>query len=193
MPAPMRARRIGEWVFVPGANCFGDARGLFGGSARRVIVPSARAMPIAERWRATASCSRWPRPRYHAIAGGSAPDLIVGHGVLGRLLARITIASGAPAPTVWETNAARRDGAAGYAVIDPEHDERRDYRRICDASGAARLLDTADRAARQGRRDRAGGLLRAACRFTFPPAFMREARFRVAAELRPDDLRRPSR
>ena len=34
--------RIGEWVFVPGANCFEGARGLFGGSARRVVLPSAR-------------------------------------------------------------------------------------------------------------------------------------------------------
>ena len=38
--------RIGEWVFVPGANCYADARGLFGGTARRVILPSRRAMPI---------------------------------------------------------------------------------------------------------------------------------------------------
>ena len=30
--------RIGEWVFVPGANCFADARGLFGGSARRLAA-----------------------------------------------------------------------------------------------------------------------------------------------------------
>ena len=30
--------RIGELVFVPGASCFKDARGLFGGAARRLIV-----------------------------------------------------------------------------------------------------------------------------------------------------------
>lgn len=35
--------RIGDWVFVPGASCFRDARGLFGGSARRLVLPSARA------------------------------------------------------------------------------------------------------------------------------------------------------
>ena len=48
----------------------------------------------------------------HAMAGTwtrRVPDLIVGHGVLGRLLARLTIAAGAPAPTVWEIDAARRD------------------------------------------------------------------------------------
>jgi bacteriochlorophyllide a dehydrogenase len=41
--------RIGEWVFVPGASCYRDARGLFGGASRRVIVASARAMPVAEK------------------------------------------------------------------------------------------------------------------------------------------------
>ncbi len=46
----------------------------------------------------------------HAIAGfGTAlPDLIVGHGVLGRLLARLTLAAGGTPPTVWELNPRRR-------------------------------------------------------------------------------------
>ena len=49
----------------------------------------------------------------HALAGFNTalPDLSVGHGTLGRLLAWLTIAAGTPAPTVWETNAARRSGA----------------------------------------------------------------------------------
>ena len=46
--------------------------------------------------------------------GKTAPDLIVGHGVLGRLLARLTIAAGCPAPTVWEIDPARMSGADGY-------------------------------------------------------------------------------
>jgi 3-hydroxyethyl bacteriochlorophyllide a dehydrogenase len=33
-------RREGDWVFVPGANCFGEVRGLFGGSASRVTCPA---------------------------------------------------------------------------------------------------------------------------------------------------------
>ena len=47
----------------------------------------------------------------HAMAGlnKSVPDLIVGHGVLGRLLARLTIAAGAPAPTVWEIDPAKHE------------------------------------------------------------------------------------
>src|SRR5207237_10751563 len=35
--------RIGETVFVPGANCYEGARGLFGGAAKRLIVPARRA------------------------------------------------------------------------------------------------------------------------------------------------------
>ncbi|HAE00736.1 MAG TPA: chlorophyll synthesis pathway protein BchC, partial [Rhodospirillaceae bacterium] len=32
--------REGDFVFVPGASCFGEVRGLFGGSARRLVVPA---------------------------------------------------------------------------------------------------------------------------------------------------------
>ena len=70
----------------------------------------------------------------HAIAGGALPDLIVGHGVLGRLLARIAVASGA-APIVWEAQPGRREGGRGYDVVDPQDDPRRDYRAIYDVSG----------------------------------------------------------
>jgi 3-hydroxyethyl bacteriochlorophyllide a dehydrogenase len=40
--------RVGERVFVPGARCFGEVRGLFGGAASRLVVPAARALPIDE-------------------------------------------------------------------------------------------------------------------------------------------------
>ena len=39
-------RRVGERVFVPGARCFGEVRGLFGGSASRLVVPATKATPI---------------------------------------------------------------------------------------------------------------------------------------------------
>jgi 3-hydroxyethyl bacteriochlorophyllide a dehydrogenase len=122
----------------------------------------------------------------HAVAGAT-PDLIVGHGVLGRLAARLAVAAGG-APTVWETNAVRRDGAEGYRAIDPATDERRDYRCILDVSGAADLLDTLI-----GRGTRGGEIVLAGfydrISFAFPPAFMRETRLRIAAEFRDDDLR----
>lgn len=179
--------RIGEWVFVPGANCFADARGLFGGSARRLVVPSARALPIDESWGSDGVLFALAATALHAMAGG-APDLIVGHGILGRLLARLTIARGAPAPTVWEINAERAAGDHGYAVIHPDSDERRDYRSICDVSGDSALLDTLIGRLAKGGEVTLAGFYQAPLSFTFPPAFMREARIRVAAEWGPDDL-----
>jgi 3-hydroxyethyl bacteriochlorophyllide a dehydrogenase len=37
---------VGERVFVPGARCFGEVRGLFGGAAQRVVVPGCACAPI---------------------------------------------------------------------------------------------------------------------------------------------------
>jgi 3-hydroxyethyl bacteriochlorophyllide a dehydrogenase len=185
---PEARGRIGEWVFVPGANCYEGARGLFGGSSSRVVVPSARVMPVPESLGAQGILCALAATAQHAIVGHAAPDLIVGHGVLGRLLARIAIASGAPAPTVWETNPVRRDGAQGYVVTDAEHDERRDYRAIYDASGAEGLTDLLiSRLARSGELVLAGFYTKPIS-FTFPPAFMREARLRIAAEFLPGDM-----
>ena len=41
-------RRLGERVFVQGARCYGEVRGLFGGAASRVVVPAARVTAIDE-------------------------------------------------------------------------------------------------------------------------------------------------
>lgn len=183
------AHRIGEYVFIPGATCYKDVRGLFGGAARRLVAPSARATQIPEHLGARGVLFALAATAHHAIAGGAPPDLIVGHGVLGRLLARITVALGAPAPKVWEINPQRRDGAVGYAVIDPEQDERRDYRCICDASGAGALLDTFIGRLAKGGEIVLAGFYEERLSFGFVPAFMREARVRVAAEWRPEDLR----
>ena len=183
---PEARGRIGEWVFVPGAQCFRDARGLFGGTAHRVVLPSARALPVDEALGADGILTALAATAYHAIAGGAAPDLVIGHGIVGRLIARIAIASGAPAPTVWETNPDRRDGD-GYAVIDPGQDERRDYATICDASGASDILDLAvARLAKRGEIVLAGFYDRVS--FGFPPAFQREARIRISAEFTPADV-----
>ena len=176
--------RIGEWVFVPGANCYRDARGLFGGTARRVVLPAARAIPIAESLGRDGILLALAATAHHAIAAG-VPDLVIGHGILGRLIARLAIAMGGDAPTVWETNAARRD-ALDYKVVDPAGDDRRDYALICDASGAPDILDTAfARIAKGGQVTLAGFYDRLS--FAFPAAFMREARLRIAAEFTPAD------
>ncbi|MEM7703832.1 MAG: chlorophyll synthesis pathway protein BchC [Pseudomonadota bacterium] len=180
--------RIGDWVFVPGANCYTDARGLFGGAAAQVIVPSPRALPVPETLGENGVLFALAATALHAINGGTAPDLIIGHGVLGRLLARLTIALGGEAPTVWETNAARRSGGAGYTVIPPEEDERRDYRSIYDASGDSSVLDGLVGRLSKGGEIVLAGFYSGRVDFAFAPAFQAEARFRIAAEWQPDDM-----
>ncbi len=178
--------RVGEWVFVPGANCYRGARGLFGGTAQWVVLPAARAIPISESLGRDGILLALAATAHHAIAVGGVPELVIGHGILGRLSARIVVATGGDAPVVWETNPARRDGF-GYAVIEPDADGRRDYRAICDASGAGDVLDIAfARLAKGGQVTLAGFYDRLS--FAFPPAFMREARMRIAAEFTPADI-----
>lgn len=180
----------GERVFVPGANCFQGAHGLFGGAARRVVSAADRVTRIDKSFGPEGALLALAATARHAMAGlnKQVPDLIVGHGVLGRLLARLTIAAGAPAPTVWEIDETRRGGATGYQVIDPEDDDRRDYKAIYDASGNGALLnDLVGRIAKGGEIVLAGFYTQPLS-FAFPPAFMKEARFRVAAEWTPSDL-----
>ncbi|MDO9707478.1 chlorophyll synthesis pathway protein BchC [Paracraurococcus lichenis] len=187
-------RQVGDRVFVPGARCFADhagapVRGLFGGAASRLVVPGPRAIRIGEGLREQGVLLALAATAYHAYPGGLGhPDLIVGHGVLGRLLARIALALGAPPPVVWETNPARRDGAEGYRVLDPAADDRRDYRAICDVSGDPGLLDTLIARLAPGGEVVLAGFYAEPLRFAFPPAFMREARIRIAAEWKAPDL-----
>lgn len=180
--------RLGEWVFVPGANCFEGAHALFGGSAERVVLPSPRALRIDPAIGERGVLLALAATAHHAVVGGVAPELVIGHGILGRLIARLTIALGAPPPMVWETNPQRRSGAQGYAVIAPELDGRHDYRTICDASGAGAQLDHwVTRLARGGEIVLAGFYDKLS--FAYPGAFMREARLRIAAEFKPEDSR----
>jgi 3-hydroxyethyl bacteriochlorophyllide a dehydrogenase len=182
--------RIGETVFVPGSSGFADVRGLFGGAARRLVAPSARVVGISGSLAERGVLIALAATARHAIAGGTgaSPDLIVGHGVLGRLLARLAVADGGGAPTVWETNAARREGASGYRVIDPQSDDRRDYRSIYDVSGDPNLLDALIGRLARGGEVVLAGFYDTPLSFQFPPAFLREARLRVAAEWAPEDL-----
>lgn len=185
---PDAKSRVGEWVFVPGANCYRDARGLFGGSAGHVILPSARAMPISEKLGQEAILYALAATGLHAINRSEPPELIVGHGVLGRLIARLTVATGAPAPTVWEINRDRHGGAMGYDVVHPDDDERHDYAAICDVSGDSRVIEPLIMRLAKGGEIVLAGFYDKPISFAFPPAFQREARLRVAAEWQPDDL-----
>ena len=179
--------RAGEPVFVAGATCFGPVHGLFGGAASRVIVPDARALPIGEGMGEQGVLLALAATARHALAGHALPDLIVGHGVLGRMLARLAVLEGAK-PTVWERDPARAGGASGYDVIDPADDTRRDYRAIYDASGDAGLLDTLVGRLAPGGEIVLAGFYHERVSFAFPPAFMREARLRIAAQWQPADL-----
>jgi len=181
-------RAEGDLVFVPGANCYENARGLFGGAAARVVVAGARTIPISTDLGEQGILLALAATAEHALAGGTPPQLIVGHGALGRLLARLTVAHGHTAPTVWETNARRAEGAEGYRVCDPADDERRDYASIVDVSGDAGLLDTLIGRLAPGGEIVLAGFYSEALSFAFPPAFMREARLRVAAQWQPSDL-----
>ena len=192
---PDATARVGDHVFVPGARCFGEVRGLFGGAASRLVVDSARVVPVDAGLGERAVLLALAATAYHAVAGeerqgGSItpPDLIVGHGVLGRLLARMTVAAGFAAPTVWELNAQRRGGAVDYAVVHPDDDARRDYRAIYDVSGDASILDTLIARLAPGGEVVLAGFYSERLSFAFAPAFMREARVRAAAEWQRPDL-----
>lgn len=182
--------RPGDRVFVPGANCYGPVRGLFGGAARRLVTRADRVTRIDGGLGAEGALLALAATARHAMAGLNhvLPDLIVGHGVLGRLLARLTIAAGAPAPTVWEVDPARTGGAPGYEVVHPDADPRRDYRSIYDASGNGALLNDLITRIAKGGEIVLAGFYTQPLSFAFPPAFMKEARFRVAAEWTRDDL-----
>jgi 3-hydroxyethyl bacteriochlorophyllide a dehydrogenase len=186
---PQASRRIGERVFVPGARCFGPVRGLFGGAARRLVVSAAKTVPIADELGADGVLMALAATAQHAIAPGAVPpDLIIGHGVLGRLVARIVVAMGAPPPVVWELEPRRHEGAMGYQVVSPDDDPRRDYRCICDVSGDSKLLDTLVQRLAPAGEIVLAGFYSEPLSFSFPPAFMREARIRIAAEWREPDL-----
>jgi bacteriochlorophyllide a dehydrogenase len=186
--------RVGDRVFVPGARCYGEVRGLFGGASSRVVVAGSRAVTIEAHPGEESVLLALAATAYHAVACGGKrehivpPDLIVGHGVLGRLLARLTVASGHAPPTVWELNAQRAGGAEGYAVLKPEDDPRRDYRAIYDVSGDTAILDQLVMRLAPGGEIVLAGFYSQPLSFAFAPAFMREATIRCAAEWQRPDL-----
>lgn len=177
----------GDLVFVPGANCYKDVKGLFGGAAKRIVLPAARAVKLDGIADEEGILIALAATAHHAVAQ-ALPQLIIGHGLLGRLIARLTLALGGEAPTVLETSAARHDGGAGYSVVTPDQDMRRDYATICDASGAAGLLDQIIPKLRKQGEITLAGFYEEPLSFSFPPAFMREARIRIAAEFTMADM-----
>jgi 3-hydroxyethyl bacteriochlorophyllide a dehydrogenase len=179
--------RAGQTVFVPGAQSFTDMRALFGGAASRLVTKASRVAVIDEALGDRGTLLALAATAFHAAVGAT-PELIVGHGVLGRLIARLAVIAGG-APTVWETDPGRQAGADGYAVLHPDDDPRRDYRTICDVSGDAGLLDALVARCARGAEIVLAGFYAERLSFSFPPAFMRETRFRIAAEWTERDLK----
>ena len=181
--------KVGDRVFVPGASCYGEVRGLFGGASSVLVANASRLVRLDESLAEEGVLLALAATALHALDGGDGrpAELIVGHGVLGRLLARIAVAKGG-SPTVWEKNPARAGGAVGYQVIDPVNDPRRDYRSVYDVSGDASLVEPLIARLARGGELVLAGFYSEAISFAFPPAFMKEARLRIAAEWAPKDL-----
>jgi 3-hydroxyethyl bacteriochlorophyllide a dehydrogenase len=182
--------KLGDFVFVPGANCYKDVKGLFGASARQLIVAEEKLIKIDKNLDSTGTLFALAATARHAMAGlgNKMPNLIVGHGVLGRLLARLTIAAGGEPPVVWETNSSRISGAEGYEVLNPVEDNKRDYESIYDASGDPSILDQIIQRLKKNGEIVLAGFYSNPLTFTFPPAFMREAKIRISAEFTTEDV-----
>ena len=185
---------VGGTVFVPGSYSFQGVRNIFGGAGARLVVPRDRVVSVSPALGPQAVLLALAATCFHAVAlGGTrqplvAPDLIVGHGVMGRLLARIALAMGWPAPTVWETQPVRRTGAGGYPCLHPDEDGRKDYRAIYDVSGDASILNALIARLAPGGEVVLAGFYKQDLRFAFVPAFMREANLRVASQWKKHDL-----
>lgn len=187
---PQANYQVGDTVFVPGAKCFGDIRGLFGGASSHVIVPQDRVIQLDQNAGPQGVLLALAATAYHVSEGDLAkqPDLIIGHGVVGRLLARIAVAKGKK-PLVLETNEMRMSGAVGYDVIHPQMlDSKQKFNCICDASGDAGLMNTLISQLSVGGEIVLAGFYDQPISFMFAPAFMKEMRMRIAAQWQPKDL-----
>lgn len=186
--------KVGDTVFVPGSQCFEGVHNLFGGAGAHLVVPHGSVVRVADHLGTQACLLALAATAYHSVALGGTrepatpPSLIIGHGIMGRLLARLTVAAGLPAPTVWETSAARRESGQSYPVIHPDEDDRKDYAAIYDLSGDADILDRVIPRLRPGGEVVLAGYYKEKISFAYAPAFMREAQIRVAAEWKRADL-----
>ena len=103
----------GQRVFVPGSRGFTDVHGLFGGAARSLVVPAERLISLPSEMESTGVLLALAATACHALRRMEdlgPPELIIGHGALGRLLTRVTEAQHHVTPMVWETAAERREG-----------------------------------------------------------------------------------
>jgi 3-hydroxyethyl bacteriochlorophyllide a dehydrogenase len=185
---------IGDQVFLPGSYAFQGVQNLFGGSGSRLVVPHDRAVKLDLSLGNKGVLLALAATAHHVFTVGHKsttlvyPDLIIGHGIMGRLLARMVVAAGKPAPVVWETQSVRQTGALGYGVIHPDQDLRNDYLCICDVSGDASILNRVIPKMAPGGEVVLAGFYKQDLSFAYAPAFMREVSIGVAAQWKKQDL-----
>ncbi len=179
----------GTPVFIPGSRGFTNVHGIFGGAARHLVVDSRRLIPLPDQLQESGVLLALAATAHHAISrfGDALPELIVGHGVLGRLIARLCVERGGR-PVVWENNPERSTPCDDYDIRTAEQDRDNRYSRICDASGNAALLDTFIARMSRGGTLVLAGFYANRIDFDFAPAFMREISMLIAAEWQNDDL-----
>ena len=184
----------GDLVFIPGSYAFQGVQNLFGGSGARLVVPYDRAVKLDPSLGNKGVLLALAATAHHVFTVGregaalAYPDLIIGHGIMGRLLARMVVAAGKPPPVVLETQAIRQAGAMGYEVIHPDQDMRKNYRCICDVSGDPAILNHVIPKMAPGGEVVLAGFYKQDLSFAYAPAFMREATIRVAAQWKKHDL-----
>ena len=194
MGAEVTGWTVGDSVFLPGSYAFQGVQNIFGGSGERLVVPHERAVKLDPGLGAKGVLLALAATAHHVFTVGrdnlplAYPDLIIGHGIMGRLLARMVVAAGKPAPVVWETQTIRQKGALGYEVIHPDQDVRKDYRCICDVSGDSGILNRVIPKMAAGGEVVLAGFYKQDLSFAYAPAFMREASIRVAAQWKKHDL-----
>ncbi len=186
---PESGRTAGEMVFVPGAACFTDAAALFGATADHLVVDGSRSVLVPEDLAEDGVVLALAATAHHAVIRAGAPiEMIFGHGVLGRLIARIVVALGQPAPQVVEPSPDRQAGNKDYDVLDPSSAAlRSSCECIVDASGSMAALD--DAIARLGKKGHLvlAGFYGRRVEFDFPSAFMREITVSLSSEFRNED------
>lgn len=179
----------GEKVFVPGAKCFGDLKSLFGGTASKLVVSSKRVCKVPKETGEEGSLLALAATANHvfSVNGDCKPNIIVGHGALGRLIAKIAVLKGLN-PIVIEANKERRKGNFEYEVIGPLESKKLTGDCVVDASGDSSQLNDLIKFLKPQGEIVLAGFYDKPLSFDFAPAFLREANIRVSAQWTPTDL-----
>ncbi len=151
---------------MPGARCYGDVRGLFGGAASRVVVPAARVVRSRRAWASEAVLLALAATAYHAIARRrvSSPTSSSATACSAGCWPASRSPTGGRAAGRLGEESRRAPAAHGYQVVDPADDDRGATTARSTTSAAIRAARHARRPPRAGRRDRARRLLRRAAR-----------------------------